>query len=62
MDYQQAVRVLEPFRYSEDLHVVQKEIEALLPQLSAARLDEYLRFLIYVCEMLTSHDFRDHRR
>jgi hypothetical protein len=62
MDYERAARILERFRYSEDLQAVHKEIEALLPQLSVAHLDEYLRFTIYVCEMLTSHDFRDHRR
>ena len=62
MDYEQAVRALEPLRYSEDLRAVQTEIEALLLQLSTACLDEYLRFMIYVCEMLTSHDFRDYPR
>jgi len=62
MDYEQAVRVLEPLRYSEDLQAVRTEIEALLLHLNAACLDEYLRFTIYVCEMLTSHDFRDYRR
>src|ERR1700674_5411212 len=59
MKHQQAEQELEPLRYSEDLNRLQSTVEKLDKQMSQETADEHFRFLLHVCNVLSTHHFGD---
>src|SRR5690242_5174784 len=62
MDYEEAVSSVERFRYSKDLENLEKTVEDLEQKVNRRGNDDYVRFMLYVCDMLSSHDFGDYQR
>lgn len=60
MNYQQALVRLEPLRDSRDLDALEKTVDELEQELRQVGGGDYSRFMLYVCNLLSSFDFRDY--
>ena len=62
MNYQEAVNRLEPLRDSRDLNTLEKTVGELDQELSQVGGEDYSRSMLYVCNLLSSYDFRNYGR
>jgi len=62
MTYEDAISQIEPLRYSGDLDSLERRATSLEAGTLAESPEDYLRFMLHVCDMLSSHDFRDYER
>ena len=62
MNYPQAVARLEPLRDSRDINTLEKTVNEIEQDLRQAGGEDYSRFMLYVCNLLSSFDFREYQR
>lgn len=62
MNYQEAVSRLEPLRDSRDLNTLEKMVGELEQELRQAGGEDYSRFMLYVCNLLSSYNFGNFER